>query len=123
MASKWFPLVGLSFAISGADKVLGIGGYERLFTDLGWSGTARRLLGAAEFLGGVMVSSTYRRMLGGLVLVGASTAMLTAEVRQNQTDLALPRLIVLLAAATALIPFRARPSRPAAKQALRHGRA
>ena len=116
MASKWFPLVGLGFAVSGADKILGIGGYERMFTDLGWSETARRVLGAAEFLGGVMVSSTYRRMLGGLVLVGASTAMLTAEVRQNQTDLALPRLLVLLAAATALIPFRSRSARPAAKQ-------
>jgi hypothetical protein len=113
MASKWFPLVGLGFAVSGADKILGLGGYERLFADLGWSQTARKLLGAAEFLGGVMISSTYRRMLGGLVLVGASSAMLTAEVRRNQSDLALPRLLVLLAAATALIPFPSRPARRA----------
>lgn len=116
MALKWFPLVGLGFAVSGADKILGVGGYERLFADLGWSQTSRRLLGAAELLGGVMISSTYRRMLGGLILVGASSAMLTAEVRQNQSDLALPRLLVLLAAATALIPFPSRPTRRPAKQ-------
>ncbi len=106
MASKWFPLVGLGFAVAGADKLLGVGGYERLFADMGWSDTARKLLGAAEFTGGVMVSSPYRRMLGGLVLVAASTAMLTAEMRQGETDLAFPRILVMMAAATALLPLR-----------------
>ena len=105
MAHKWFPLLGLGFAIAGADKVLGIGGYERLFADMGWSETSRRVVGAAEFAGGVMISSPYKRMLGGLILVAASTAMLTAEVRQNQSDLAIPRFAVLLAAATAMLPF------------------
>src|SRR5579875_1643082 len=108
MGRKWYPLVGLAFAVSGADKLLGIGGYERLFADLGWSDTARRLLGAAEFTGGVMVASPQKRMLGGMVLVAASTAMLTTEVRQDQTDLALPRFLVLLAAATALCPWHRR---------------
>lgn len=105
MLRKWFPVVGLGYAIAGADKLLGIGGYERLFADLGWSASSRRLLGAAEFTGGVLVSSRRHRSLGGLLLVAASTAMLTTELEQEQTDLALPRFILLVAAATSLLPF------------------
>lgn len=104
MCRKWFSLVGLAFAVAGADKLLGIGGYERLFADMGWSESSRRLVGAAEFTGGLMVAGRQKRKLGGMVLLAASAAMLTNEIRRDRTELAIPRGLMMLAAATALCP-------------------
>jgi hypothetical protein len=103
----WFPLVGLGFAVAGADKLLGQAGYRRLFRQWGWSDDSMRLIGAAEFAGGVLVSSTIARRLGGLLLTTASTAVLTAELERRQDDLAVPRLALLFAAAIASLPPRA----------------
>jgi hypothetical protein len=102
---KWFSLIGLGFAIAGADKLMRMRGYERLFADWGWSDDARQAVGAAEFAGGVLIASRSLRHLGAWILATASTAMLTAEMKRGERDLALPRFIMLLAAASALLPF------------------
>lgn len=97
----WFPLLGLGFAVAGADKVLGLRGYRRLFNHLGLSEQAMGLIGAGEFAGGVLVASLAGRRLGGLLLTMASTAVLTAELRKGDDQLALPRSVLLAASVLA----------------------
>jgi hypothetical protein len=99
--SFWFPLLGLSFAIAGADKLLGVRGYEQLFERWGWRRTGLRLIGAAEFLGGVMVATPPLRRRGGLLLSASSAAVLGKEMQRQETQLAMPRLGLLLAAVAA----------------------
>ncbi len=100
----WFPLVGLGFTLAGADKLLGQSGYRRLFGEWGWSPEAMRLVGACEFLGGVLIASRLGRRLGGLTLTAASTAVLTAEVERAETARAVPRLAMLAGAVLAALP-------------------
>jgi DoxX-like family len=104
MIRKWFPLLGLGFAIAGADKLLGLGIYEQMFAKWGWSDGARQLVGAGEFAGGVLVASERGRHLGGWLLTATSAAMLSAEIDRHERDLALPRFVVMLAAVTSLLP-------------------
>jgi hypothetical protein len=108
MVRKWFPFLGLGFAIAGADKLLGLGGYERLFAKWGWSDGARQLVGASEFAGGVLVASERGRHAGGWLLTTVSAAVLSAEIDRDERDLALLRFVLMLAAATALWPGRVR---------------
>ena len=103
MRRKWFALLSLGFAIAGADKVLGLGGYERLFARWGWSDAARQLVGASELAGGVLVASERLRHVGGWLLIAISAAMLGAEIDRGERDLALPRVVLMLAATTALL--------------------
>ncbi len=105
----WFPLLGLGFAIAGADKVLGLSGYRRLFAHLGLSEQAMGLIGAGEIAGGVLVATHAGRRLGGMVLTKASTAVLTSELRQGDDQLALPRSILLAASVLAAACAPARP--------------
>lgn len=113
--SFWFSLLGLSFAVAGADKILGVRGYERLFQRWGWSEGIMRLIGVGEFTGGVLVASRRHRRRGGMLLTAASTAVLTKELSRQDTSLAIPRLGLLLASIAALFasPARARKIRPA----------
>jgi hypothetical protein len=104
--SFWFPLLGLGFAVAGADKLLGQAGYRHMFRDWGWSREARLLIGASEFAGGVLVASDAARRLGGLLLTTASTSVLTSELQRGQTGRALPRGALLLAAVLAALPGR-----------------
>jgi hypothetical protein len=104
MIRKWFPLLGLGFAIAGADKLLGLGIYEQMFAKWGWSDCARQAVGASEFAGGVLVASERGRHLGGWLLTTASAAMLSAEIDRHESDLALPRFVLMLAAVTSLLP-------------------
>lgn len=99
--SRWFPLLGLGFAIAGADKLLGQRGYRRLFRRWGWRGTGRKIVGAAEFAGGVMVASRLLRHRGGLLLSATSAAVLAKEMGRQETGLAMPRLLMLLGAVSA----------------------
>lgn len=104
--SFWFPLLGLGFAIAGADKMMGESGYRRMFRDWGWSRQSRRLIGAGEFAGGVLLATETARQLGGLVLTTASTSVLTSELSRGETCRALPRGALLLAALLAVLPSR-----------------
>lgn len=104
--SFWYPLLGLSFAVAGADKLMGQRGYRQMFRGWGWSRESRRVLGAGEFAGGVLVSSETARPLGGLILAVSSASVLTSELRRGESSRALPRGALLLAALLAAIPSR-----------------
>lgn len=101
--SFWFPLLGFGFALAGADKLLGLRGYERLFQRWGWRHTGQQLVGAAEFLGGVMVASPPLRRRGGQILSATSAAVFSKEMVRQETGLAMPRLALMLAAVTAAL--------------------
>jgi uncharacterized membrane protein YphA (DoxX/SURF4 family) len=64
----WRPLLGLGFAVAGADKLLAMGGYPRLFRNWGWSAEAMRGVGAGEFIGGVLIACPPAQRLGALLL-------------------------------------------------------
>ncbi len=99
----WFPLLGLGFAVAGADKLLGLRSYQALFHDWGWSRSVMRLVGAGEFIGGVLVSTRSQRSRGGLLLAATSAAVLAQELQSEDTDLAVPRFALLLASMAAVI--------------------
>jgi uncharacterized membrane protein YphA (DoxX/SURF4 family) len=105
--SVGYPILGLGFAIAGADKLLALRGYRRLFRHWGWSRSAMRAVGAGELAGGIMLASPGARRLGAVVLTGVCAAVLTAELRRSETRHALPRGALLLAAALCALPRRA----------------
>jgi uncharacterized membrane protein len=99
-------LLGLGFVVTGADKMLGLRGYRRLFRDWGWSRQTMRVVGAAELLGGTALLCPPGRRMGALLLTTISTAVLTAEVRRGEMERALPRGALLLAAVLCALPGR-----------------
>jgi uncharacterized membrane protein YphA (DoxX/SURF4 family) len=101
--SRFFPLLGLGFAVAGADKLLGQSGYRRMFRDWGWSRDDMRLVGAAELAGAVMVATPSTRRLGGAVLAATSGTMLSAELNRREGGLALPRLALFGCALVAVL--------------------
>ena len=106
-AGVWYPLLGLGFAVAGADKLLRLRGYRRLFRHWGWSQTAMRAVGAGEFAGGVLLATPLARRLGALLLTTVSSAVLTAELRRSEAERALPRGALLLAAVLCALPRHA----------------
>lgn len=100
-------LLGLAFIVAGADKLLGITGYRRLFRHWGWSRDSMRMIGAGELLGGTALLCPPGRRTGALLLTTVSTAVLTAELRRGETERALPRGALLLAAALCAMPRHA----------------
>ena len=99
----WFPLLGLGFSVAGADKLLGLRDYEDLFKRWGWPKNIMRLVGAAEFAGGVLVASRSQRRRGGMLLAATSGAMLAQELEHGDSDLAVPRFALMLAAVAAIL--------------------
>ena len=100
----WFPALGLAFAVAGVEKLFAVGSYRRLPQDLGWPMGAMRAVAAGEVVGGALLSTGRTRRLGGAVLAISCAAMLGGELQHRQGSLALPRLGLLLAALTALLP-------------------
>jgi hypothetical protein len=105
-SSFWYPLIGLAFVITGTDKLFGMRLYRRMFRELGWSEEQMKLVGAAELAGGTLLAAESTRQLGGVLLAGASVAVLASELRRGESNRALPRLAVLAGAVTAAWPAR-----------------
>ena len=108
IASFWFPVLGLAFGLAGADKIYGQRGYRLMFRHLGWSERRMRGVGGSEMLGGALLLPAATRPLGGALLVATCATVLTAELRHGKGSLGVPRLALLAAAATALLPRPAR---------------
>ena len=101
--SYLFPLLGLSFIVAGADKLLGNQSYERLFKHLDFSEDEMRLVATGEVAGGVLVALPPTRRLGGAVLAATSAVVLTRELQRQDSRLALPRFGLMVAALAALV--------------------
>ncbi len=104
LAGTWFPLLALGFAVAGADKLFGQRGYRVMFRHWGWSERRMRGVGALETLGGALLLARTTRPLGGAMLVATCAGVLQAELRHGEARHGVPRLGLLLAAATALLP-------------------
>ena len=109
-SSVWFPLLGLGYAVTGIDKLFGMGGYRQAYRRLGWSERQMRAVGAAEIAGGLLVATESTRMIGGALLALTSAKVLASELEHRDDELALPRLALLAAALTAFVPSRRRVS-------------
>ena len=96
------PLAGAAVALAGGDKLAGIGGYDKLPKQIGWSRGAMRFAAAVETAGGVLMVLRSTRRLGGAVVAGVSALLLASEVQAGATELAVPRGLVLLAGLLAL---------------------
>ena len=102
--SHWFALLGLGFAAAGVNKLIGLGGYDRLAKHWGWSRQNMRSLGAVEFTGGLLVATPPTRRLGGALLSATSAYVMATELQNSDEGLSLARGGLLLAALTALLP-------------------
>lgn len=100
---KWFPILGLGFAVAGASKLLRLAPQRRLFRSWGWSEDAMRAMGAVELVGGLLVARRGSRQVAGAALTASSIAALAAELDHGDDALAPARSAMLLAALTALL--------------------
>lgn len=90
--------VGTTMIAGGATKLARVPAYERLVSGLDWTVDQRERIGVAELVGGaLMVFGPTRRLGAGLVLA-ASGAALSHELRSEQTSLAAARAGVMLGA-------------------------
>ena len=103
LRSIWYPVLGLAFAVAGADKLMRNEGYEKLFRAFGWTRGQQQATAAVEVLGGLLLASPNTRRLGGLLLAGESATVLAAEIRTRKAELAVPRVLLLTSVLKAIV--------------------
>jgi uncharacterized membrane protein YphA (DoxX/SURF4 family) len=100
----FFPALGAAVALAGTDKLVGVRGYNRMFSHLGWSRDAVTMAAAAEVVGGLLMIPSATRRIGAAIIAAASAAVLASEVTRHDSNLAVPRGVVLLAALAGTSP-------------------
>jgi hypothetical protein len=111
MMSYLFPAFGTAVALAGSDKLVGMRAYDSMFRHLGWSREDMRAVAAAEIAGGLLMMPRLTRPLGGALVAATSAAVLASEIRCGDTDLAMPRGLIMLVALGAAIGGAARSAR------------
>ena len=106
IGSYFFPLLGAAFAVAGADKLIGDRGYARMFDHLGWSRGGLRAVAVAEMAGGALLAAGSTRRLGGAIAAATSATVLASEIRRGDSELAVPRAMLMAAALVALFGRR-----------------
>jgi hypothetical protein len=106
-----FPAFGTAVALAGSDKLVGMRAYNGMFRRLGWSRDDMRAVATAEIAGGLLMMSRLTRPLGGSLVAATSAAVLASEIRRGDTDLAVPRGLIMLLALGAAIGGVARSRR------------
>ncbi len=103
-------LLELSFAFMGVLKLLGL--ERRLFQRWGMPPRSMRRIGLAETAGAMLVANPGTRPLGAAGLAAISTLLLAVELRNRETELVIPRLLLTgLAFRTAIAARNARQIR------------
>ena len=90
--------VGATMVGGGVAKLARPPAYEKMVEALGWTEQERQGLGVAELVGGVLMLLGPTRRLGAGVVLAASGAALTFELRAGQTRLAGARAAIILGA-------------------------
>lgn len=103
IGSYFFPLLGAAFAVAGADKLIGNRGYARMFDHLGWSRGGLRTVALAEVVGGALLAAGSTRRLGGAIAAATSATVLASEMRRGDSELAVPRAMLMVAALVAVV--------------------
>ncbi len=106
IGSGFFTVLGAAFAVAGADKIIGDRGYARMFNHLGWSRNGLRAVAVAEMAGGALLAAGSTRRLGGAIAAATSAAVLASEMRRGDTELAVPRAMLMAAGLLALFARR-----------------
>ncbi len=100
-------LLEMSFAFMGVLKLLGL--ERRLFKRWGMSSRSMKRIGVVETAGALMVAKPETRALGAAGLTAISVLLLAVELRNRETELVIPRLLLTaLALRTALAANSAR---------------
>ena len=89
--------VGATMAAAGLAKLLRISAYEDLVADLDWTDEERQAIGISELVGGLLMLAGSTRRLGVGVVLAASGAALSVELRSKQAQLSTPRAGIMLA--------------------------
>ena len=89
--------IGSTMAAAGLAKLLRVPAYEDLVQDLDWSDEERQAIGVSELIGGLLMLVAPTRRLGVGVVLSASGAALSVELRSGQTQLSTPRAGIMLA--------------------------
>ena len=82
----------ISFAVMGVLKLVGL--ESRLFRRWGMTPRQMRRIGMAETAGAFLVANEGTRPIAAAGLAAMSAMMLAVELRNRETELILPRLIV-----------------------------
>ena len=90
--------IGATMVGGGLAKLARPPAYEKLVGALDWTGQERQGLGVAELVGGALMLIGPTRRLGAGVVLAASGAALTFELRAGQSQLAGPRAAIILGA-------------------------
>ncbi len=90
--------VGATMATAGLAKLLRLPAYEKLVQGLHWSDGERQAIGVSELVGGLMMLVGPTRRLGAGIVLAASGAALSVELRSKQPQLSTPRAGLMLAA-------------------------
>lgn len=106
IGSSFFTVLGAAFAVAGADKIIGDRGYARMFNHLGWSRNGLRAVAVAEMAGGALLAAGSTRRLGGAIAAATSATVLASEMRRGDSQLAVPRAMLLAAALVAVAAGR-----------------
>ena len=97
-------LLELSFAFMGVLKLLGL--ETRMFRRWGISPKHMRRVGAMEAAGAVLVAKPETRLIGAAGLTAISALMLAVELRNRETELILPRLVLTVLAGAVTVAAR-----------------
>lgn len=106
IGSGFFTVLGAAFVVAGADKIIGDRGYARMFNHLGWSRNGLRAVAVAEMAGGALLAAGSTRRLGGAIAAATSATVLASEMRRGDSQLAIPRTMLLAAALVAVAAGR-----------------
>jgi uncharacterized membrane protein YphA (DoxX/SURF4 family) len=102
-ARRWFPLLSLGFGLAGFSKVMALQPQRRLFRSWGWPEDIMLIVGALELGGAVLMTGRRTRHIGAATVAATSVAVLSAEIEHGQESLTSGRLLMLLAAITAMV--------------------
>jgi hypothetical protein len=95
--------MSFGFGLAGFTKIMAMPRQRRLFRSWGWPEDVMLIVGGLELGGAVLMSSRRTRHVGAATVAAATVAVLSAEVEHGQESLTPARVVMLLAALTALV--------------------
>lgn len=82
----WRTLVGLGFAACGISKVLGVEIQEKRFSQLNWTQSNMKTIGAAQITGAALLSCKKTSKLGALLLAASALCLFVTGIKHNRKE-------------------------------------
>ncbi len=80
----WKAIIGLGFAACGTSKILGASIQEKRFSEMNWSKTNMRLVGALEVTGASMLLCKKTTKLGALIMLASTACLFSASLKHKR---------------------------------------